>query len=196
MSVNKLAHVGAVNFLEDWFKVNSAGDGCADNDIKQIANRILEPWMHITTVATTSYLGNFYKLRCHPDAQPEFRELAEKMKALTDASEPTFLKAGEYHLPYIANLDLLEPNGAPFYESLLSMSVARCARVSYVRQGEARDLKEDIALHDRLKASGHWSPFEHQAQAANFDGDRRGNLAPGWIQYRKTFADENGPTVY
>ena len=44
---------------------------------KQIANRVLEPWFHINTLITSTEWANFYELRCHKDAQPEMRTLAE-----------------------------------------------------------------------------------------------------------------------
>ena len=43
---------------------------------KQYANRILEPFAHITVVCTATDFANFFALRCHKDAQPEIKELA------------------------------------------------------------------------------------------------------------------------
>ena len=43
---------------------------------KQIANRPLEPWFHITVLVTATEWDNFYGLRAHKDAQPEFQVLA------------------------------------------------------------------------------------------------------------------------
>ena len=45
--------------------------------------------------------------------------------------------------------------------------VARCAAVSYERQRAEKSVEEYVARHDALKASGHWSPFEHQAKVAS-----------------------------
>lgn len=52
-----------------------------------------------------------------------------------------------------------------------------------------RDLQEDIKLHDRLLESGHWSPFEHCAQALE-EAEWCGNFV-GWKQYRKSFKQEH-----
>ena len=61
------------------------------------------------------------------------------------------------------------------------------------------DYNKLIALHDRLAKSGHWSPFEHCAQAmsqyllgegAPEHGKWSGNFK-GFIQYRKMFKNEN-----
>src|SRR6185295_2316036 len=42
------------------------------------------------------------------------------------------------------------------------ISTGRCARVSYMRQGQG-DVAENVKLHDGLAKGGHWSPFEHVA---------------------------------
>ena len=62
------------------------------------------------------------------------------------------------------------------------MSVARCARVSYLNHEGQLDFGKDIELHDTLLASKHSSAFEHVATpevtngyCANFKG---------WEQYR------------
>ena len=43
---------------------------------KQIANRLLEPFLAIKVVVTATEWENFFKLRIHKDAQPEIQELA------------------------------------------------------------------------------------------------------------------------
>lgn len=76
------------------------------------------------------------------------------------------------------------------------VSAARCARVSYLTHDGIRDVGKDLDLYDRLKSSGHWSPFEHPAMA--MPEDIRGRVRAGWsgnffgwTQYRKTFEGEN-----
>jgi hypothetical protein len=68
------------------------------------------------------------------------------------------------------------------------MCVARCARVSYLNHEGAIDIKKDAELHDRLKTSGHMSPFEHPCQAMGM-AEQVGNFN-GWYQYRKQLPDE------
>lgn len=46
---------------------------------KQVVNRLLEPFMHITTLVTATEWTNFFALRAHKDAQPEFQFLADLM---------------------------------------------------------------------------------------------------------------------
>lgn len=56
--------------------------------------------------------------------------------------------------------------------------------------GKTSDISNDLKLCERLSSSGHWSPFEHPAQALNTK-KRMGNLI-GWKQFRKEFKNESG----
>ena len=54
------------------------------------------------------------------------------------------------------------------------MSVARCARVSYMNHdGSKPDIQKDFDLHDKLVVMkpAHASPAEHQAQVTNAPKD-------------------------
>lgn len=159
---------------------------------KQVVNRILEPFSHISVVLTGTEFDNFFGLRCHPDAQPEMRLLAEKMRDAYYANSPTKLEIGQWHLPFIKPEEKLIPGNysSPKNENLLiKASTARCARVSYLTHDRKNPtLDEDIALHDKLLESKHMSPFEHIATPAGALGFV-GNFK-GWIQYRKTIRDE------
>lgn len=140
---------------------------------KQVANRILEPFQHIHVVVTSTEWDNFFELRAHKDAQPEIQELAIQMRNVINASKPTPLDEGEWHLPYVTDDDwtvvgrLLK--GMPpqqIVDVLRKVSAARCCRVSYLKHdGSASDIEEDLALCDRLVGAKplHASPFEHQA---------------------------------
>jgi hypothetical protein len=141
---------------------------------KQVANRLLEPWAWHTVVFTSTTFDNFFKLRLHPDAQPEFQDFAEKVLTALVFNKPIALSWGDWHLPY--------SDDSP------DASAARCAAVSYLRQGEERDPAKDKALALRLSSSGHWSPFEHPACA---EPGQWGNFT-GWRQCRKHFEGESG----
>lgn len=146
---------------------------------KQLVNRILEPWMWITVIVTATDWENFFAQRCHPDAQPELRHVADMMhRAYYFAPEPRKLRDGEWHLPYLPDRDEVDPK---FH---CAVSVGRCARVSYLTHDGKRDPLADVARHDRLKAQipGHWSPFEHVARAES-DVARCRNFR-GFVQYR------------
>ena len=162
---------------------------------KQVTNRILEPWMFITVIVTSTEYDNWFHLRAHEDAQPEIKWVAEEMLKLYQANTPAQLKAGEWHTPYVELSDSEHPlyvsseetkGDSMFY---VKIATARCARVSYLTHDGIRDLSKDMFLHNRLEKSGHWSPFEHSACALNTT-ERVGNFQ-GWRQYRKYFPNEH-----
>lgn len=151
---------------------------------KQVVNRILEPWGHINVVGSATVGGwmNYFALRCHRDAMPEMRRLAVRMADAYRRSVPSRVEVGGWHLPYVRAEERASLPG----DLLAKVSVARCARVSYLtHEGRPTTVEEDVALHDRLLASGHWSPFEHQARAAFDPRERSGNFR-GWLQYRQS----------
>lgn len=154
---------------------------------KQIANRLLEPWMWITVIVTGSEgaWNNFFALRCHPEAEPHIQKIAEMAREVRNQSIPQKLSAGQWHLPLIGfeGDDLLSD------EDKVKVSVGRCARVSYLTHDGLRDPQADITLHDRLLTSKHFSPFEHVARSGQHTGDN-GNFGYGWTQYRKTLVGE------
>jgi hypothetical protein len=152
---------------------------------KQIVNRLLEPWTWIAVIVSATEYENWFHLRAHKDAQPEIRHLAEMMLPLYRETQPQALKAGEWHLP----LSGFSGDEGLTLEEKIKVSVGRCARVSYLTHLGERDVQADLDLHDRLKGSGHWSPFEHVARA--LDSHQRSGNFTGFFQYRKSFTAEN-----
>ena len=187
-----------ISTAQVWWKaaaIDAAASATLLNDLglhKQIVNRVLEPfqWMH--TIVTATEWDNFFELRCHPDAQPEFQALANAMRAAMDGSVPVERSGGmgwhgAWHLPYVSDDE--RANLHPL--TLPKLSAARCARVSYLKHdGTAPVLSEDMTLFERLVGSKplHASPIEHQAVAGNSICRSRNFL--GWHQYRELF--ENG----
>lgn len=130
---------------------------------KQVANRLLEPFQWIKVIVTATEWDNFFKLRYHEDAQPEMMVLAEHMMKVMNNSSPVTLLPGQWHAPYYYG-SFTDEKGNPDVETALKLSVARCARVSYLNHDNSTpDIEKDIALADRLLKDGHMSPFEHQA---------------------------------
>lgn len=161
---------------------------------KQIANRILEPWHHIHVVCTATDFDNFFTLRCHPDAQPEIKVLAEQMRDLYYANQPELVQYGEWHMPYLTATErMIRPRDEDRLEhqgNLLKASTARCARVSYMtHDNQTPTLGKDVGLHDNLLDSKHMSPFEHPATPMMNPNQMSGNFK-GWVQYRKTIKGE------
>lgn len=187
---------------------------------KQIANRVTEPWMMMKTVITGTEWANFYWLRNHQDAQPEIRELARKMYAAHTASKPRELFQGEWHLPYVwASRDIMgtlyyRDNGGTELSltDAIIISASCCAQVSYRKNDDS--LEKAHKIYNQLINSkpAHASPVEHQAtpmpdryakgeysqpscwpmgitHQSRDGGYWSGNLQ-GWVQYRKTLADE------
>jgi hypothetical protein len=160
---------------------------------KQIVNRLLEPFAHISVIVTATEWDNFFALRCHPDADPTIRALAEAMRDSIAASEAEIKQMGEWHLPYITPDDVSwvtdaceEHQGASEVDCLCEISAARCARVSYLNHdGSQPDIAKDLALADRLLASKHMSPFEHQARLSGDEGTALWGNLRGWDQFRK-----------
>ena len=160
---------------------------------KQVANRLLEPFMWHTVIVTATEWDNFLNLRCHPDAQPEIRLIAERMRSAIEASEPDQLGEGEWHLPLVRPEDREQ---VASIEDLIKISAGRCARVSYLTHSGERDPNADIELHDRLLESGHMSPLEHPARPLDTEelGENvwSGNFR-GWRSYRKEIPSEANP---
>lgn len=182
---------------------------------KQIANRIINPYMHILVLVTSTQWSNFLHVRDHGDAEPSMQLLRAAVRACLDASKPRLLKPGEWHLPWVSQADCetigqanrTVPEDMRMQRNQtdrLRLSVARSASTSYKTvEGFDMSLERAVGLHDKLVGGDplHASPTEHQAKVDKLFDDRAivkqfrhpelsGNLAPGWIQYRKTIVGE------
>lgn len=151
---------------------------------KQVVNRILEPYLWHTIIISSTEWSNFFELRCAPAAQPEIRQAALHMRSALENSKPEPMKNGHWHLPLVQD----DERESVDLEDLKKVSVARCARVSYLTHDGTRDIQKDLDLHDRLKIERHLSPFEHVATPAP-DASFHANFR-GWIQMRASI--ENG----
>lgn len=147
---------------------------------KSVVNRLLEPFLpHTVIVSGTDWTG-FWEQRCSPLAQPEIRAAAECMQIAYEASTPAEVDFDQWHMPYIDDYDLAE-----YPYACRRISVARCARVSYLTHDGYRDPQADLDLFNRLVTAEppHASPLEHVATPL-----REGETAPGnftgWRQLR------------
>ena len=156
---------------------------------KQHVNRILEPFQFIKVIVTATDWYNFFVLRLAPDAQPEIRELAS---AIYDEMNRYHNKAvgvleldkehSVVSLPYITDEDIKEI-GKEEYHTLMKISAARCARVSYNNHdGSKPDIKKDLELYGHLYNSKHMSPMEHTC-IRDEDYRKNANLN-GWKSLR------------
>jgi thymidylate synthase ThyX len=151
---------------------------------KQWANRPLEWFGNITVVVTSTEWTNFDELRNHEDAQPEIHHLAKLRLGAYNNSVPEVLAEGQWHLPYVSQ----EERKIYPMDTLLKISTARCARVSYLTQeGNIPSVEKDVALYERLVGSVplHASPCEHQAMASAYEYQPNSGNFRGWVQHRK-----------
>ena len=187
---------------------------------KQITNRITEPWMTMKTVISGTEWANFFHLRDHPDAQPEFAELAFKMREAYCHSVPDTLQVGEWHLPYISVYPTARSiryfagaDELPDLEAAKIVSASCCAQVSYRKNDDSYE--KAIKIYKQLIEStpAHASPVEHQAtpMPAKFHELKFESMEAlakegvshmdtnyqlwsgnlrGWIQFRKTIPNE------
>lgn len=184
------------------------------NAHKQISNRLLEPFATMKTVITGTEWANFFWLRNHPDAQPEFKHLAEKMQIAMNESVPQYLNPGQWHLPYVDLIGdeyFVDGEGLSLHDAIKT-SASCCAQTSY------RKLNTSIEQTDKVfgmlnlgssDAPAHASPTTHQATPMNpenvpFDPltwqngithvRRNGTLwsgkLRGWVQYRQLIENE------
>jgi len=155
---------------------------------KQFANRILETYSYVTVALTATDWDNYFWLRRGPDAQPEFKELAD---AMWEAYEDSIPVKRVNHLPYTEGVDMTLP-----LDTLAMISSARCARTSYKTfDNKVSTVKDDLDLCKKLTDQAHLSPFDHPAIAdfVSYDHTREGwfwaNPADarqywGWRPYR------------
>lgn len=147
---------------------------------KQISNRLIEPFTYGTVILSGTYWENFFRLRCHSAAEPHFGYLASLMLEQYLENVPEELTYGEWHVPFIKES---EKNSLSVEEKLIKSS-ARCARVSYNNFYGKDSYEDDLRLYESLKSQGHWTPYEHQAQAS-FATVWNGNFSNKWRQHRR-----------
>ena len=139
---------------------------------KQVCNRLTEPFQWMKVVVTATNWDNFFWLRCHKDADPTMKDLADKMlvvynEALENAME---LEAGEWHVPYVERKR--DKDGKLCYyvedkevgvEVAKQVSTSCCAQVSYRLLDSSTDKASSIFSKFADAERVHASPFEHQA---------------------------------
>lgn len=136
---------------------------------KQVVNRLLEPFLHITVLVSSTEWQNFLELRDHRDAEPHIQMLAREVrKCLDDESTVQDLAPGQWHTPFISDDDHVYQGAEIDTDAALKLSVAMCASTSYkTTDGFDMTLERAGAIYDKLVNSKpvHASPLEHVAQA-------------------------------
>ena len=135
---------------------------------KQIVNRVLEPFQTMKTIVTATDFDNFFWLRCHADAQPEIKVLAELMYATYIKSTPQVLGFDEWHTPYVdycsETKSYYSDGELVSEENAIKISSSCCAQVSYRVLDDSLD--KAVRIYDQLvtMVPVHASPFEHVAR--------------------------------
>lgn len=149
---------------------------------KSAINRLIEPYLSHTAVITSTEWANFFDQRIHPDAQGEMYDIAVAIRHAIDTSTPKKIGYGEFHLPYI------RPSEVKLSTSdKIRLSVARCARTSFLNHNGTTSIKADLGLFDRLIQDKHYSPTEHIATPARKPFWRKSKFHAnfrGWKQVR------------
>lgn len=160
---------------------------------KSRVNRLLEPFMWHTAIITATEWENFFALRDHPGAQPEFQIIAALILEAMQASTPEPKGEGEWHLPLI--LDETYDGDHVLSEDQLywpKVSAGRCAKVSFDTHENYESTEESYKrTTEKLEPFGHLSPLEHPAQvpAPHRQLKFKGNFL-GWVQLRKLIPHE------
>lgn len=160
--------------LAQQYAINTSSNMAKYGLHKAVANRINEPFQTMKTVISGTEWTNFFWLRKHSDAQPEFQQLATCMYEAMYNSTPMELNYEEWHVPYVERVrDSLNEDRMVYLDSngdtlttqeALEVSASCCAQVSYRKLDDTLEKARDIfkrLIHSEPK---HASPVEHQAK--------------------------------
>lgn len=143
---------------------------------KQIVNRLLEPFMTMKTIITTTEIDNFFWLRNDSEADPTLQALARGMVNVFEKSVPDTLQNGEWHLPYVDTCREFSTGRLMYVteledgdleeidlETAIKISCSCCAQVSYRKLDDSVEKAMDI--YNKLVNSRrvHASALEHCA---------------------------------
>ena len=146
---------------------------------KELANRVLSPFLYVTALVSATEWTNFLALRADVSSgvQGDTFDVASAIKTSLAIHTPTERTS---HFPFVTGTEWEKHKRGP------SLSAARCARVSYTSHDGEIDLDKDLELADTLTANKHYSPFEHVAMSY-VEEDVKLNYAnyrAPWIQWR------------
>ena len=137
---------------------------------KQIINRLLEPFSHITVLCSGTEWDNFLMLRNHTAAEPHMQVLARHIARELEEGPIQDLTPGEWHMPFSTFRLWTQGPQLPSYETLgyekMQHSLACCASTSY-KTVDDFEMTIEKAREICSKLWGpplHASPFEHIAQ--------------------------------
>lgn len=140
---------------------------------KQLANRLLEPFMYQKGVLTATSYDNLFWLRSHFAAQPEFKVLSDAMLDAYKNSTPKELRIGDWHTPYFNDGFWTPESGVPLNDALM-ISASCSAQVSYRKLDDSLEKAESVfnmlGLYDESdETRKHSSPVEHIGTPFDYD---------------------------
>ena len=100
-------------------------------------------------------------------AEIHMMDLAEKIYDAVNESTPKQLKADQWHIPMISDLESLKLST----DDQIKLSVGRAANTSYTVVGDGKELtlEHAIKIHDKCVELVHSSVFEHCARAMSVE---------------------------
>ncbi len=132
---------------------------------KARVNRLLEPFLWHSAVISATEWDNFFTLRDHPAAQPEFRIIAKLMRKAMDKSTPVLIPYGQWHLPGVTTQELFgQFDNNIDWEMWKRVSAGRLARWTSYNLTEGDTVEKALERAEKLIKSFHMSPTEHQAR--------------------------------
>jgi thymidylate synthase ThyX len=164
---------------------------------KEITNRLLLPFQHVTHLVTATAWDNWFDLRLNgaaiEHAQPDIVALARKIDVAMRQSTPQKLEYGEWHLPFVTPEDLEYDfacsagfaHAAHQVPEVTLLSAARAARTSFLPE-TPKAISTELTFSRKLSVDKHWSPFEHVATPFDerfFHPSTQRNFS-GWTQLR------------
>ena len=104
-------------------------------------------------------------------AEIHIMDLAEKIYDAVNESTPKQLKADQWHIPMISDLESLKLST----DDQIKLSVGRAANTSYTVVGDGKELtlEHAIKIHDKCVELVHSSVFEHCARAMSDEEHNR-----------------------
>jgi len=184
----------AAEIARSWWHHARGGSITAASELNNLgldksrANRLLEPFMWHTAIITATDWDNFFALRNHEAAQPEFQIIAGMLDAEMHRSTPLELERDEWHLPLVdLGSEWIEAKETKQWEHWAWVSAGRCARSSYDKIHDPETKAESYSRAEKLKGAGHMSPFEHQARPFSLAEMK-------WIAHTKWLLFADAPT--
>ena len=120
-------------------------------------------------------------------AEIHLMDLAEKIYDTMNESTPKQLKAGEWHIPMISDLESVKLST----DEQIKLSVGRAANTSYTVIGDGKELtlEQAVKIHDKCKELNHSSVFEHCARVpSQYEYDTSLKVEEkGWFRNYKGF---------